>query len=58
MGSGMTGKLGRSWVGAWVVHGVWWCGDVVMVCCGGGKMHVCTTWIAEVGLEHWERSGW
>ena len=39
MGSGMMGKLGRAWVGAWVVHGMvhwcwWWGGDVDDV--GGG----------------------
>ena len=28
MVSGMTGKLGRAWVGAWV--GVWVYGDVVL----------------------------
>ena len=35
LGFGTTGKVGRPWVGAWVVHGVvhgawcmewWWCG--------------------------------
>ena len=34
------------------VHG----GDVV-VCGGGGKNACVTTWIGEVGLEHWESSG-
>ena len=45
------GKLGRAWVGAWVSAWVGaWVDDVVMVCDGGGKMHVCTTWIDGVGL--------
>ena len=43
--------MGGAWHGAWV-HG----GGDVMMC--GGKMHVYTTWIGEVGLGHWGRSGW
>ena len=39
-----------------LVHGcmVWWCGGDVV---GVGKMHGWTTWIGEVGLGHWGRSG-
>ena len=34
-------------------------GCMVVVMCGGvGKMHVCTTWIGEVGLGHWGWSEW
>ena len=51
--------MGRSVHGlcmAWF-HGMvcmaWFC-DVV----GVGKMHVCTTWISEVALGGWVRSGW
>ena len=43
--SGSTGKLGHVWVGACVIASV--------VCGGVGKMHVCTPWIGEAGLEHW-----
>ena len=28
LGFSMTGKLGCAWIGAWEVHGVWWCSDV------------------------------
>ena len=36
LGSRTTGKLGRAWVGAWVVH-VGGDGDVVMMCGESGK---------------------
>ena len=59
-GDGQSGSyIGRAWVGVW--HGAWAGVVVVMVgvMCGGvGKVHVYTTWICEVGLEHWWRSGW
>ena len=42
-GLGLTGKLDRAWVGAWMV----------VVVCGG-----CTTWIGDVGLGGWELSCW
>ena len=38
---GLTGKLGRAWVGAWVVHGMVYgggCGDGVV---GGGIRDCC-----------------
>ena len=37
----------------WHVHGGG--GDVMW---GGGEMHVCATWIGDVGLGVWWRSGW
>ena len=42
----VMGKLGRGWVGAWVVHGM---------VHGWGA---CTTWIGDVGLGGWEVSCW
>ena len=43
LGSGLKGKLGRAWVGAWVccmgalmVSGWWWCNDVL----GGGGLKI------------------
>ena len=43
-GLGLTGKLGRAWVGAccmaWCMGGLW-CGDVVVVMCGGGVENAC-----------------
>ena len=36
----VTGKLGRAWAGAWLVHGmVHGGGDVGMMCGGGGLLH-------------------
>ena len=31
LGSGLTGKLGPAWVGAWVVHGCW--GNYIISSC-------------------------
>ena len=67
LGIWLTGKLGCAWVGARVgawhgCMGAWcgWCGDGggVVMFGGVGKLHVYTTWIGEVGLGHWGRSGW
>ena len=46
MGSGMMGKLGRAWVGAWVVHGMvhWWC----VVCWWMCWIDVCSTGIGQL----------
>ena len=49
--------LGRraSWAMHGLVHGM--VHGVVLMFGGGGKMHVCSTWIGEVGLGGWWRSG-
>ena len=50
----LDGQLRRAWVrfkgGAW--HGAWH-----FVCDLGGEMQWYSTWIGEVGLEHWGRAG-
>ena len=49
----VTGKLGRAWVGAWVVHGMvhgWFVGGCGADVVGVGKKQWYTTRIGEVGL--------
>ena len=43
----------HGWCMVWYMGGGGGVGDV-----GVDQMHVSITWIGEVGLEHWGRSGW